>query len=391
MHPTRLSALTAALLLSTAACDDGDATPAVADAVTDVGAEVTSTMDSGTVPDASAPDATIQTDADVGPTIDPATLKPNWTALGNMPQPLWGTHLTATEAGVLVGFGGNALPAGNVSSATWIYSPAADQWGGNAIDGAPPARYCHCMAAMPERKAFLVVGGRNADGDLPPGAWVYAWDTQTWTSVSGPLPAGTIGCHAGWLPDLDGGRVVVWGGQGTTSTDPGGMDLTTWLFDPDALAFTAITTGNTPPGRRDGAVASDVAGGRVLVWGGQTQGFPTPAHTDDMWAFDGTNWSPVAADGAGPGPRRYPAAAFAPQRRLWVVYSGTLETYDEDDFWLFDAATDTWHPLDTTDAPAPRAFAPMAWDAKTQAFYMFGGGTAMITTAYQDGYKLVLE
>lgn len=370
-------------------CEDtpepADANTGLPDTVADTAPDTTAdALDNGST------DTTDAAETDAG--FDTSKLAPLWTPLKDMPQALWGIPVVAhPTTGLIHGFGGTSSPSGAVNGFSWLYSPSADQWGSNTVAGSPAARYCHCMTAMPERNAYLVVGGRNDMGGLPSGAWVYHWDTSTWTTVAGDVPLGAIGCHAGWLPEFQGGRAVVFGGQGLESTDPDGMDLKTWLFDPDTETFSLLSVANTPPGRRDGAVASDTAGGRVLMFGGQTKGFPTPDHTNDLWAFDGTDWSQVVSTGVRPSPRRFPAAAFDPVRRVWIMYAGTVETYIEDDLWLYDAGNDSWRSLDTTNAPTKRAFAPMAWDAKSQAFYLFGGAQTGGALAFKDGFKLTLQ
>ncbi|MSQ84435.1 MAG: hypothetical protein EXR77_16395 [Myxococcales bacterium] len=210
--------------------------------------------------------------------------------------------------------------------------------------------------------------------------------TKHWQAVTGSVPLGTIGCHAGWLPNLQGGRAVVFAGQGLSV----GMDTSTWLYDPAARSFALYKPTTTPPSRRDGATASDIVGNRVLVFGGQTAPQPNAAHTNDFWQFDGSNWSKVVATGSKPSPRRYPATAFDPKRRWLVVFSGTNEVKDFEDLWLFDASTDHWTQLSVVEAPEVRSFGAMIFDSGSQAFYLFGGFTSPGMKGQADGYRLVL-
>ena len=346
--------------------------------------------DSGPEPSGDTDDASEDVGDDTQPPEDtdepdPEPLPdPQWTALGDLSQIRWGALLAPTgQPGGYAGFGGSQYPAGGVSNVTWTYDVATDTWSSEAPASAPPERYCHCLVALGDTGELLLVGGRDGSGGLPAAAWTYDVATATWKAIDGDVPAGTIGCHAGWLPKLGGGRAVVFGGQGLGV----GMDDTTWTYDPTARSFTVHAPASKPSPRRDGATASDVAGGRVLVFGGQTG---NTEHANDVWQFDGADWTQLSPQGEGPSPRRYPAAAFDPVRRLWVLFSGTEEHLDYKDLWLFDAKDERWIPLSMQGAPTERSFGAMIHDPGTDAYYLFGGMGMATFAGFSDAWRLDL-
>jgi hypothetical protein len=267
---------------------------------------------------------------------------------------------------------------------TWSLSLKDNSWSPLIDMGVPPAaRYCHCTTYLPDQNEVLVVGGRNDEGPLPPGAWTFNPITRAWLAVTGELPKGVIGCHAVWMAHL--GRAIVFGGG---SQD--GLDRETLAYDPVMRTFTPITVPERPPGRMDGAVAYDAAGGRMLLFGGAVSVYPTPRHLDDLWAFDGAAWSKLEP-GEHPSPRRVSANGFDDERRAWIVFGGTIESEDFADLWRFDAATNTWASLSSAGAPAARGFASAGWDPVVDALLVMGGLDQAQAEGLSDGWMLKLK
>jgi hypothetical protein len=212
--------------------------------------------------------------------------------------------------------------------------------------------------------------------------------TNAWTKVQGgAIPPGVIGCMATWMPDFPGGgRAVVFGGGANF------VSAATYAFDPVAHMFTKLNPAMSPPGRADGKAIYDPGPsggpGRVLIHAGMSS---FTNHFDDMWAFDGMTWSQVMTNGMTPPQRRVQGEGFDPVRREWVVFSGTIETKDLMDLWLFDAKTDTWNSLPFDGAPKERGFASFTYVPGDDAYYGFGGLSQPLETSLSDGFSLHLR
>jgi hypothetical protein len=305
---------------------------------------------------------------------------PKWSTFTDMPlqQPRWGMPLTLVPSERrFIGFGGTSYPDGGAVAETWSLSMRDQSWTRVLETGAPPPRYGHCTAYLPEQNQVLLVGGRDDSGALPPAAWTLDVATRDWEPVTdGDLPQGVLGCHAVWMASI--GRAVVFGGGSDSGVVNG-----TWLYDAGNRRFAAISPTTSPPGRMDGAFAYDPGdGGRALLFGGMSE-----SHLDDLWIFDGTNWSP--ADVASPPPgRRVPAAGFDAERRLWLVFGGTIETEDLADLWQLDAASLVWTRLDVDGAPPARGFTSAGWEPIAGALVVAGGLDQPGLNAFADGWLL---
>lgn len=380
LTPTMRSLVSAAIFLACVSCN-GTGPTGVEDAGTrpiDSGTIDSGTADSGRADSGTEQDAGIETDSGV------FEVPAGWTELGGMPEDVgrWGAQMLAipSERRFIL-FGGSTYPAGGTIGDLWSFSLDTETWSELEDTGDVPApRYCHCLAYLPEHHQVLLVGGRNDLGPLQPEAFVLELDTLEWAKVEGPVPTGVIGCAAEWMSNL--GKAVVFGGGGTA-----GFDRTTWLFDADSGRFDFVQTSSTPPGRTDPASAFDPVSGRMFVFGGGVRVVPPFEHREDLWAFDGSEWTELTPSGDVPGKRRFPAHGVDVENGAWYLFSGTVEEQDLADLWRFDFATEQWTRLPDQDLPEPRGFPSSVWDPTTRSLVVFGGLTRPITAALTDGWR----
>ncbi|MCC7380612.1 MAG: hypothetical protein IT384_02210 [Deltaproteobacteria bacterium] len=338
--------------------------------------------DGGAVSDAGG-DADASTPADAGPTRQG---EPIWAEAMGTPrgEVRWGTRLIyvpGEERFVL--FGGFAYPIGDVLSDTWSLSARDGTWTEITTQGDVPApRYCHCATYLPTTHQLLLVGGRGDAGPLPPAAWTLDLATGTWTSIAAPVPPGVIGCAAEWMPNI--GRAIVYGGAGRS------LYQDTYAYDPAARAFAPVATvTQAPPGRSDAPQFYDPVGGKLYVFSGVVRAFPPFEVREDLWAFDGTDWSLVET-ATTPPPRRYSATAYDPIGARWYMFGGTDGPSDLEDLWAFDPAARTWTRLDLPDAPTARAFSASAYDPVADAM-LFIGGFTVDYRGLRDGWHLKFQ
>lgn len=312
---------------------------------------------------------------------------PTWTSFASRgTDSRWGVPLAyASKEDAFIAFGGSQYPTVAAASGTSSLSMATAEWTKLTDVSPPPARYCGCTTYLPDQDQVLLVGGQAGEGPLPPAAWTLDLATSTWTAVTGTVPDGVIGCATAYMPGL--GKAIVFGGLAAT-----GMTSVTWSYDPVAASFTQLSPAAHPPARADAIAAYDPGdGGRMLLFAGTSNEVDATGHMNDLWAFDGTNWTQLQPTGGPPSVRRVPAGGFDATRRRWVVFGGTDETVDRGDLWLLDAAALTWTQLPQAGAPSARGFASSGYDPVTDSYVVIGGFQQPSDVALSDGWKLELR
>lgn len=296
---------------------------------------------------------------------------------------LWGTVLSfdPVERRFIM-HGGNTYPAGSVVSDTWSFSVASGQWTKLTTTGeAPPLRYCHCAAYLPDQRQVLIAGGRDASTTVDS---AYTLDLQTlaWAKVQGTVPAGAIGCTAHWMPSL--AKAIVFGGDGRS-----GVNNLTWAYDPVARAFTQLSPASRPAARRDAMSIFEPVQGRLVLFGGAVA--ITASYLDDLAIFDGTTWFNPGAPMPHPTPRRYGASGYDPLHQRWLLFGGTNDTDDFDDLWVIDPVLSDFKLQSSSGGPSRRGFAASGLDEVTGTLYVFGGLQTAGFTALAEGWTLKLQ
>ncbi len=200
--------------------------------------------------------------------------------------------------------------------------------------------------------------GNGAVCTVAPDGGVSGWVLATSNKAESP-PArreGALAYHAA------SGTVVLFGGEGL-----GGIDLDdTWKWN--GLQWTKVS-GAGPPARRAAVLVHDTARDKDVLFGG----FAGTDTLNDTWEFDGTSWRKL--DVVSPTPRGHAAAAYDPVRRRIVVFGGNLEGLAtiRADTWEFGETF--WEPVSSALTPEARYGASMVYQPATSSVLMFGGIT----------------
>jgi hypothetical protein len=264
-------------------------------------------------------------------------------------------------------FGG--LDASGRRDETWEWD--GSQWQERELAIRPPARSHHGMAWDAARGRTVMFGGQTTNGT---GTVVFLGDLWEFDGANWSQRAFAIGptARSGSAMAFDSlrSRAILFGGltgPNATASDPH------WEWD--GAQWTQGPAG--PAARTQPAMAFDAARNRTVLFGGMGQclAFSCPTGAD-TWEFDGTSWQQRVV--TGPSARHAASMAFDATRNRIVLAGGQgacqpacIQTYD--DVWDYDGAQ--W----TQRAAMPlRLYAQaMAYDAANARCVAYGG-TAVI-------------
>lgn len=136
------------------------------------------------------------------------------------------------------------------------------------------------------------------------------------------------------------------------------------------------------PGFLTHAMATDLAAGRIVLFGGYAGG----NYLADTWLYDGATWS--AVPGAAPGLRARHTMAFDEARGRVVLFGGingvSVNNYLGD---TWEYANGVWQQRSTPVRPPVRFGHAMAFDRARQRVVMFGGRTNAGTIFLADTWE----
>ncbi|MCB9882070.1 MAG: hypothetical protein H6834_09785 [Planctomycetes bacterium] len=117
------------------------------------------------------------------------------------------------------------------------------------------------------------------------------------------------------------------------------------------LPWNQVAASTSLTARERAAMASD--GNVIYLYGGQVG--TTTVGYDDLWSFDGTNWTLITPSGASAGPRSNPGVAWDASRQVLVVYGGMGDPWGtrSDETWEWSATTG-WTQMSPAVTPGAR-------------------------------------
>ncbi|MCX5747780.1 MAG: hypothetical protein NT062_35390 [Proteobacteria bacterium] len=238
----------------------------------------------------------------------------------------------------------NCMPMTDIVDEVWAFDLACGAWQRLTPTGGPGPRARHAVALDATHDRMLVFGGRTHPGSTYTNyadVWSYDLATDAWTAVSttgtGPSPRSS----ATAVYDATHDRLLVFGGNTSTS----GLVLTgtndLWSLDLATGAWTAITAPNPPSPRLFHAAA--IVGGDMVVYGG-TPSFDGP-FLDDAFALDlaSTTWRPIA--GSGPGARFGSVLVASGTTAVAIGGHDGTALGNRNDAWSLAPSTGAWQQL----------------------------------------------
>jgi hypothetical protein len=245
----------------------------------------------------------------------------------------------------------------------------------NTAGSAPSPRIGHRTVYDPVRHKIILIGG-HAPNAPHAGNYVSAthmndvWEldtaSNTWTDVTpagGDMPVGRS--DFGMAYDITRNKVVIYGGEidGWQAGD-------TWEWDPATHIWTAKPAANSLVygGMLGSSMAYDPNRHQVILFGGHAYYNWGEAGT---WAWDGNDW--INLTGITYPPPRFLTAMATDSSRSKVVMFGGQNPSALNDTWEWDGSA--WTEITSAGAsPSARSNAGMAYDVSRHETILFGGG-----------------
>ena len=231
----------------------------------------------------------------------------------------------------------------------------------------PGPRSSHVMSWDPGSRSVVMMGGIGR----PEGVW--SWTGSRWAFLGEAAEPGSRGHMAlAWLPGS--GELIVHGGFEAVAGEPVGWDARfgdTWLRSLEG-DWRRVTGHDDGPGVRDHhAMATDVARGEVVLFGGGRGPAGESTLLGDTWAWRSGEWHRVATEG--PPARATHRLVYDTRRERVVLFGGFGETGLLDDLWEWDGERWTERSPEAGPKPSPRFASRMAYDPGSGLVILFGG------------------
>jgi hypothetical protein len=344
---------------------------------------------------------------------------------------------SATSAPVL--FGGNP-GQGNVPLVdTWTWNGTSNSWSPQPTVSAPSPRFGPAMAFDPRLGKAVLFGGSTPDttctginGCIDVGNHVvgdtWTWDGTQWTQVNSPGETPPARIYVAMAFDPVRSAMTLFGGVTNYGwqNDTWRFDGSTWIQEdfnaPDELqsamfarepnslgtavlfgggneygfsstqtwrwtgsGWTLLHPEHTPLPRQAGTIVFDTIRNVTTLFGGLVDTYGQPGtrqnyNANDVWNWDGTDWTPVNPPQSPPG-RVGAMGAFNAARGQLVVFGGLGDSGLLSDTWTWDG--NNWTEQHPANSPPARFSGSMAYDVATQQVVLFGG-TVYNTQYFND-------
>jgi hypothetical protein len=192
--------------------------------------------------------------------------------------------------------------------------------------------------------------------------------TRHWIPMlTTPAPAGRQ--KGAMAYDVKRGQTVLFGGNDVITDF--GTNRTygdTWEFD--GGAWQRHFPAHYPSPRAGHTLTYDAGRGVTVLFGGRG----SDGYSNEIWEWDGNDWSQVTVSGASPEGRTFHGMAYDSTRGVHVMYGGFRPTGVLGDTWEYDGAARTWTSRTPPDpGPGPRFWFQLAFDAARNQTLLFGG------------------
>jgi len=248
---------------------------------------------------------------------------------------------------------------------------------------APIGRQKHAMAYDAARGQMVLFGGSDVvtfrgTNEIYGDTWEF--NGASWQQR---FPAHSPSARFGHTMTYDARRgvTVLFGGRGDGNSAGGGASDEVWEWNGGDWSRITVTSG-LPEARAYHGMAYDSARGVHIMYGGSVG----TSLLGDTWEYDGAarTWTLRAPPNAGPGPRIWFQLAFDAARTNTLLFGGTQDgTVQLGDTWTWNGTAAVWTQHYPPDHPRERQLYAMAYDsvrevALLQCGAMVQGGSTLI-------------
>ncbi|HOW51119.1 MAG TPA: kelch repeat-containing protein [bacterium] len=286
-----------------------------------------------------------------------------------------------SDRGKIMLFGGSDDEYNSRKQDTWEYDGSTGTWTNRTPapipSSWPTARADSSLAFDTNRRKIVLFGGY--DGMFKQDTWEWNGATGAWTDrTPSPIPSSWPTARAGHVLAYDSsrGKVVLSGKLDLLLVDT----IDTWEWDGTTGTWTDRSpSGTRPIARSNHALAYDSVRSKVVLFGGtdDTQSL----HQQDTWEWDGTagTWTDRTPSDIKPVARTHHALAYDRVRGKVVLFGGYSNGYRQDT-WEWDGTAGTWtnrtpSPIPSS-WPAARARHALAYDSARSKVVLFGGDSS---------------
>jgi N-acetylneuraminic acid mutarotase len=253
----------------------------------------------------------------------------------------------------------------------WKYDPNTEQWKYVGI----------CEAVSDDGKSVITTMAYDQESDQfiavdhNGSTWAYNFKKNRWKNMN-PLtsPSGRAG--QGMAYDKESDRIIMFGGFGGKSIDDS-VFSDTWTYDFNANQWTKMNPKLSPSARMYFAMTYDAENDKVILWGGRKK---DPITDNMVWIYDYNedSWESKENIGGPEKPLTYSVMVNRINSKDNIIFGGTvLESVYKgtltNETWSYNLKQNKWKRLFPEVSPPPIADHNMAYDAKRNLIYLFGG------------------
>lgn len=298
---------------------------------------------------------------------------------------------------------------------TWEWDCVARNWTQVVAGGGPGPRQNHTLVYDPTRDRAVLMGGDRTPSPGIQFSDVWEWDGTTWTQHHATMPTGRWGTSMAFhAPGGAGNHMLLFGGRWNPSA---GQQLgDTWLWNGTAWSQPSLSLSPSPrghtalvydPARQQTVLFggwTGVLNGETWTWSGTawTQRSPSVAPSardehkmtfhpglgtagevvlfggytgvanNELWSWDGTNWTNRTQASGNPAARWYHTIAYDPVGDRIVLFGGYNGSSRFGDTWSW-TLQNGWVQLAPVQSPSARYTHAMAYDPTRGSVVLFGG------------------
>ncbi len=293
----------------------------------------------------------------------------SWAQLAPVTSPaarLCTTMSYNSSSGKVLLFGGQAI--NTALNDTWEWD--GTNWIERFPSNQPPREGCSGpMAYDSARDRTVYFESRFGLNAMVPGR-TWEWDGTDWTLVSQSGPFERNG--SSMVYDSARERVVLFGGLRLLNEFEFANDTWEW----DGATWREATPTRRPPARSNAKMVYDVERQKVVLFGGTPVINPVNESFDDVWEWDGAEWTEVS-ETVRPQGRNNHSMIYDHAQKEIIVFGGETSGVISNSMWRWNQ--EGWIEL-TALRPSERSVDAYAFDPVPQRTVLHGGRISNVAT-----------